>query len=214
MTTTVLVDANVFYSRTLRDWLALCYLEVDGWFEVMWTEDIMAEFIYHLRKRYPTASDRHIGGVRDQLVETFSTGRVAGYVIDADVPYPDIFDAHVHAAAVHARVDFLLTADNDFEQLADQLDDLLYEVHSPDSFFCLLDDSSPNAIKVVSQKQLDYWKAKREQFNLCTQLQQAGAPQFAERVRGHLQACQAGTQQPQRPRKTTIDMSWPFVKRA
>ncbi|MGH3562913.1 MAG: PIN domain-containing protein, partial [Mycobacterium sp.] len=176
MTTIVLPDANVLYSRTLRDWLALCYLEMDGWFEVMWTEDIMAELLYHLRKKYPMAPDQQIGGVRDKLVETFSSGKIAGYVIDSDVAYPDIFDAHVHAAATHADVDFVLTADSGFAQLEGQLDELPYEVHSPDSFFCLLDDSSPGAVKAVTQKQVDYWKAKGAPFNLCTHLESASAP--------------------------------------
>lgn len=187
LTTIVLPDANVLYARTLRDWLALCYLEVDGWFEVVWTEDIMAEAVYHLRKHHPTASDSQIGGVRDKLVETFSMGRVAGYTIGADVPYPDIFDAHVHAAAIHAGVDFVVTADKGLARLEDQLDELPYEVHSPDSFFCLLDDSSPRAVKAVTRKQLDYWSARSGQFNLCTHLERAGAPQFAERVRRYLQ---------------------------
>lgn len=189
-TTTVLVDANALYSRTLRDWLALCYLHgPDGWFEVMWTEDIMAEVIYHLRKDHPTASDQQIGGVRDKLVGTFSRGRIAGYAIDAKIPYPDIFDAHVHAAAVHASVDIVLTADNGFEKLGERLDELPYEVHSPDSFFCLLDDSSPRAIKAVIRAQFDYWTARLGQFNLCTHLENAGAPEFADRVRAHLQSC-------------------------
>lgn len=46
MSTRVLVDANVLYSRTLRDWLALLYLESDSFFSVYWTEDILAEAMY------------------------------------------------------------------------------------------------------------------------------------------------------------------------
>jgi PIN domain-containing protein len=197
LTTIVLVDANVLYSRTLRDWLGLCYLQSDGWFEVVWTEDIMAEVIYRLRRANPTASDPQIGGVRDRLVEMFSTGRIAGFPIDSNVPYPDIFDAHVHAAAIHADVDFVLTADAGFEQLEGQLDELPYEVHNPDSFFCLLDDSSPDAIKAVIQKQVDYWKAKGKQSNLCTHLERAGAPQFADRIRSHLRGCRLDSERPQ-----------------
>ena len=153
----------------------------------------MAEVIYRLRRDRPTASDRQIGGVRDRLVETFATGRITGYAIDPDLPYPDIFDAHVHAAAIHGDVDFVLTSDGGFERLGDQLDDLPYEVHTPDSFFCLLDDSSPKSIRAVIKKQLDYWLGKGkggEQFNLCAHLERAGAPEFADRVRGYMQNCQ------------------------
>jgi predicted nucleic acid-binding protein len=212
LTNVVLVDANIFFSLTLRNWLGLCYLERDGWFEVAWTEDIMAEVLYHLRKLKPMASERQIGGVRDRLVETFSTGRISGYEIDPDVPYPDIFDAHVHAAAIHGDVDIVLTADTDFEELVISLDELPYEVHSADSFFCLLDDSSPDAIRAVTQKQLEYWKAKNTQFNLCTQLRNAGAPQFADRVRDHLQNCSLSPESPARSRKP-VDSTWSALKR-
>jgi PIN domain len=127
LTTTVLVDANVLYSKTLRDWLGLCYLQQDGWFEVKWTEDIMAEVLYHLRKDHPTFSDSQIGGVRDKIVNTFPAGRIQDYEIDSGLPYPDIFDAHVHAAAIHGEVDFVLTSDRGFEKLGDLLDELPYE---------------------------------------------------------------------------------------
>ncbi|MCV7386328.1 PIN domain-containing protein [Mycolicibacter longobardus] len=186
-TTIVLPDANVLYSRTLRDWLALCHLEVDGWFDVRWTEDIMAEVVYRLRRDKPLASDRQIAGVRDRLVEVFSSGRIAGYAIDSNMSYPDIFDAHLHAAAVHGDVDIVITADKGFVALADQIDELPYEVHSPDTFFCLLDDLDPGAVQAVTQKQLDYWMIRTGQFNLCAHLERAGTPQFAERVRLHLQ---------------------------
>ncbi len=80
----------------------------------------------------------------------------------------------------------MITADRDFSDWAELLDSLPYEVHSPDSFFCLLDDSSPKSVRLIVQRQLDYWSRRRGQFNLCTQLVNAGAPEFAERVRAHL----------------------------
>ncbi len=49
----VLVDANVWYSRTLRDWIGMLYTTPDAPpFLVHWTEDIMAELLYHLRKEH------------------------------------------------------------------------------------------------------------------------------------------------------------------
>jgi len=186
LTTAVLPDANVLYSRTLRDWLALCYLEADGWLEVKWTEDIMAEVVYRLRRDKPLASDQQIGGVRDRLVEVFHGGRIAGYAIDSGVRYPDIFDAHIHAAAVHGSVDLVITADQGFAALGERFDELPYEVHSPDSFFCLLDDSAPGAVEAVTQTQFGYWRIQSHRFDLCAHLAAAGAPRFAERVRRYL----------------------------
>jgi hypothetical protein len=192
LTTTVLPDANVLFSRTLRDWLAMGSLYgPDGWYEVRWTEDILAEVLYHLRKKNPHASDSQIGGVRDKLTGSFAGGRVSGYSIEPGVDYPDIYDAHVHSAAVHGEVDFVITMDKGFDKLDDIADGLPYEVHSPDSFFCLLDDSSPKTIHNITRRQLEYWlqRSRGTPFNLCTSLQQAGAPLFADRVRKYLQDC-------------------------
>lgn len=192
LTTRVLPDANVWFSRTLRDWVGMCSVYgPDGWYEVHWTEDILAEVLYHLRKKNPDASDSEIGGVRDKIVRSFAGGRIAGYSIEPDIAYPDVYDAHVHSAAVHGEVDFVITADGDFEDLGAIVDELPYEIHSPDSLLCLLDDSSPSTIRSITRQQLEYWVKRRGErpFNLCAGLTAAGAPEFAERVREHLQHC-------------------------
>jgi hypothetical protein len=192
LTTTVLPDANVLFSRTLRDWLAMGSLYgPDGWYEVRWTEDILVEVLYKLRKKNPGASDNQIGGVRDKMTESFAGGRISGYSIETGIDYPDIYDAHVHSAAVHGEVDFVITMDKGFDKLDDIADGLPYEVHTPDSFFCLLDDSSPKTIQNITCLQLKYWlrRSGGAPFNLCTSLQRAGAPAFADRVREYLQHC-------------------------
>ncbi len=65
--TIVLLDANILYSRTLRDWIALLQNHSEGLFSVAWTEDIMVETLYHLRKDHPLWSDAQIGGLRRKL---------------------------------------------------------------------------------------------------------------------------------------------------
>ncbi|PPJ01219.1 hypothetical protein C5E51_34455 [Nocardia nova] len=185
--TSVLVDANVLYSKTLRDWLALLYLDPgNGMFEVMWTDDIMAEFHYHLRKDFPLFSDAQIGGVRRELEKSFQTGRITGYTIDETIDYPDVGDAHVHCAALHAGVDILLT-DNvkDFTGF----DELPYEIYKPSEFFELVDDDAPHLVRAVTEQQLVYHvrKSKTGRVSLPEKLKSAGAHGFAERVRKHLQ---------------------------
>ena len=50
----VFVDANVLYSRTLRDWLGLLYtLPEYPLFQVYWSEDVLAETLYNLRRSHP-----------------------------------------------------------------------------------------------------------------------------------------------------------------
>lgn len=180
----VLVDANVLYSRTLRDWLSLLYLRGGhGMFQVLWTEDIMAETLYHRRKDNPYLSDEQIGGIRRRMIKTFGEHSVVtGYAIDKNVDYPDLFDAHVHCAAVHGAADILLTANpTDFE-----LDDLDYEIYGADDFFQLVDDSAPSLVRQVIGVQLAYW-VPRGGKPLPEALRNAGAPVFAERIRKYLQ---------------------------
>ncbi len=183
----VLVDANVVYSRTLRDWLCLLYLRGGrDRFQVYWTEDIMAEVLYNLRRKNPFWNEVQIGGIRRTIVGTFGDhAQIVGYSIDRTVDYPDVFDAHVHSAAILGGVDVVLTANHDDFEFPGS-DDLAYEVFSADSFFALIDDSAPALVRAVVEEQLVYW-VKRKGKSLPQALRSAGAPVFADRVRQHLQ---------------------------
>jgi hypothetical protein len=85
VTTRVLADANVLFSRTLRDWLILIQL-VPGPYTVYWTEDILAEVAYHLRKKHPDASGHVIPGIRRKITEALEGGRVDDFVVDGTFP--------------------------------------------------------------------------------------------------------------------------------
>ena len=56
----VLADANILFSRTLRDWLLLVHLD-GGPIRVHYTEDILAETVCRLRREHP--SRRGLAGV-------------------------------------------------------------------------------------------------------------------------------------------------------
>ncbi|MFE3541938.1 PIN domain-containing protein [Nocardia sp. NPDC059177] len=195
----VLVDANIFYSRTLRDWLCLLYLRGgNGMFQVYWTEDIMAEALYHLRKNNPFLAEQQVGGIRRTMIETFGDhSQISGYTIDRSLAYPDVFDAHVHSAAVHADADIVLTANRDDFQF-EGIDDLSYEVYNADAFFQLIDDSKPTLVREVTQEQLVYWVGRKGKA-LPEALRTAGADGFAERVRQHLQTLDVGRILAQQP---------------
>ncbi|MHA7271254.1 hypothetical protein [Arthrobacter sp. HLT1-20] len=98
--TKVFLDANILYSRTLRDWFCLLSQEsgLDG-IALHWSEDVLAEMIYHLRKKNPHLSDAEVGGWRRTLVEGFPNAIVTEYVIDPQFLAGDPCDAHVIAAA-------------------------------------------------------------------------------------------------------------------
>jgi hypothetical protein len=186
---TILVDANVLYSRTLRDWLALIYLEDAGLFRVCWTTDILAETLHHLRKKHPNWDGAKIEAARRHIEGTFLDGRIADFVVDESFQGKDPGDAHVHAAAIACAADMLLTFNaSDFLPSGIDADELSYEVWHPDEFFVLIDDSAPHVVREVTARQVKYWFEQRGEADLCRHLRDAGVPKFADRVRRHLLA--------------------------
>lgn len=145
----VFVDANVWYARTLRDWIGMLYVTHDSSpFVVHWTEDVMAELIHGLRKQHPEWSGAKIGQVRELICGTFEAGRVGDFEIDGSYAGPDPHDAHVHAAAVACRADVLVTVNVDdftWDENASP-----YELMHPDDFLLLVDDAAPDLVAKVT----------------------------------------------------------------
>lgn len=176
----------MWYSRTLRDWLGMLYVTPEAPpFHVQWTDDVLAELLYHLRKRHPPWGGDRISGIRDQIAGTFEIGRVKDFEIGDDYRGRDPFDAHVHAAAVACQADVLLTANvNDFEW---DEQNMPYEVQEPDEFLVLVDDSWPELVSDVAVQMCGYWLRRSTEADFL-RLTNAGCPQFADRVRRHLLA--------------------------
>ncbi|WP_278260991.1 PIN domain-containing protein [Nocardia sp. AG03] len=185
----MLPDANVLYSRTLRDWICLlANRSGPPLFHLRWTEDILAELVYHLRKNHPHFSDPQIGGVRDRIIAVAEHGRIRGYEIDRRLTYTDKYDAHLHAAAEHGRVEYVITADRRFHDFAVAADDLLgYEVYTPDDFLMLVHRDSIATVREVLLAQIEYQGRGGRNFNLVASLAAAGAPEFAAAIREMMQ---------------------------
>ena len=183
----VLVDANVLYSRTLRDWLFLLKLRSEAtMFTVYATEDIIAEVLYRLRRDNPNRTGRFIAGVHDRIVANIDD-RITDFQIDGSYPGDDPDDAHVHAAAVASGARILLTDDSGFTDLPDEeVEQLPYEIHTCDSFFVLVDDVAPTVVSDVATEQHTYWTPKPHATDIATALERAGCPAFANRVREHM----------------------------
>lgn len=190
MTTRVLVDANVLYSRTLRDWLLMLQIESKGGlFTVYWTEDILAEVMYHLRREHPEWPGGRITDLRDKIARVLEGGRVDDFTVDGSFT-GDPNDQHVHAAAIACGADIVLTDDGGFSAIGD---DLPYEVYRPDDFFVLVDDSRPGLVKRVAARQARHHWQRTGAADLCAMLVAAGCPAFAERVRVRLQGVDTST---------------------
>jgi predicted nucleic acid-binding protein len=187
VTTRALADANVLYSRTLRDWLVLIQLESEGGlYELGWTEDILAEVIYRYRRKHPTADGGVITRIRDRIAGSLEGGRIDDFTIDGSFPGSDPNDQHIHAAAIAGGVTYLITEDGGFRSAGIDLDALSYEVHSPDSFLTLVDDSAPQHVRAVTARQERYWSGRPAAKPLVEALRDAGCPTFAQRVLEHL----------------------------
>lgn len=185
--TRVFVDANVLYSRTLRDWLGMLQFSppLGGIYTVYWTEDVLAETIYRLRRDHPAWSGAQITNIRDRIAGAFEGGRVDDFEIDDSFPGSDTNDRHVHAAAVACRADFILTSDNGFSVADEAADSMPYEVYKPDEFFVLLDENAPHLVHQVTLDQTLYWARRTGRADLASRLINASCPEFAERVRNH-----------------------------
>jgi hypothetical protein len=180
----VLPDANVWYSKTLRDWLLL--IEVSGGpYTTCWTEDILAEALYHLRRRHPDWDGARIADVRDKVVRAAEGGRISDFVVTGEFPGSDRLDRHVDAAARAGGVGVVVTCDGGFS--APGVADLLpYEVLSPDELFVLADESTPDVVREVAFRQQSFYVDRLGTADLREALRAAGCPEFGDRVERHL----------------------------
>ncbi len=187
------VDANVLFSRTLRDWICLLALHsACTAYDLRWSEDVLAEWMYRLRRRNPGHTDQAIAGRRRELEASFPAAMVRGYD-PASVPEPaDPHDRHVLAAALHGRADMLVTDDRR-ARLSHAAHDRL-DVCSADEFLTWVAEVHADLVPPVLHQQLDYYNRNaivtggRSADDLVVALRKAGAHRFA----AHLERLLAG----------------------
>ncbi|MCM0676743.1 PIN domain-containing protein [Micromonospora phytophila] len=189
----VFLDANVLYSRTLRDWISLLSLESDCLvYDLRYSEDVLAEWMYRMRRKRPELSEQAIGGQRRRFVEAFPHGLVTGYSPQSVPCPPDPDDRHVLAAAVHGAADFLVTNDRQGrEAFPTVCVQGRLEVHTADEFLNWVADTSMGLVQRVVTRQVSYYRRSlvthdRHEVDLIAYLRKAGAHRFAERLEGHL----------------------------
>jgi predicted nucleic acid-binding protein len=185
---TVFVDANVLYSRCLRDWLVLMAIESQYTaYELRWSEAVLTEAFYHLRRNNPEAPERQIERWREQMDENFPEAKITHWD-PASVPHPaDPNDHHVLAAAYAGGVDILITCDKDidnFQQCLDEVDAGI-SVQHVDDFLCLIADRHPELVRRRYLSQIMYWQHRHQvdeesaADSTLESLDKAGAKRFA-----------------------------------
>ncbi len=185
----VFVDANVLYSKTLRDWLFLLREQTQGdMFTVASSNDVIAEVLRSIRRRNPTGPGHLTGSVKE-LLERQLDEIVRDFPDGIAFPGDDEHDTHVHASAITCGATYLITDDNGFQRVADVLP---CEVHSADSFFHLIAENVPQVVDDVIRIQSGYNRSRGRTTPLSDSLATAGCSTFAEIVDQHLRAISSG----------------------
>lgn len=172
MTQRVFVDANVFYSKTLMDWLFLLKRENESMFQLHATEDVFAEVASNMRKKHPRLPGhvvrRRVELMRQSVDEVLNT-----FPGDLSFTGTDEDDYHIHAAATACQADLLLT-DNDPKDITTS-EDVHYEIICPDDFFALVTKSAPpKMLHPIINCQIEYWAQKPQHMQLDEAFRNAG----------------------------------------
>ncbi|WP_192813723.1 PIN domain-containing protein [Microbacterium yannicii] len=178
------MDANVLFSRTLRDWTLMLGRECNR-FAVISSRDCLVEAIANIRERNPEAEGGAISHIHDlidrslhDLITQYPGGPIDGM--------PDEKDWHVVHAATAAGAKILVTSNmKDFAPVADLLP---FDLYSPDELFDLVWKNDPRGVEDVTIQQVRYWKGEAERYEaegrsapkgLVPALHDAGATEFA-----------------------------------
>lgn len=172
----VILDANVLYSATLRD--SLMWLSQTDLFKARWTDDIHNEWVTALAKRgYELAK---LERLRDLIDQHSLDAKVYGY--EALIPMltlPDPKDRHVLAAAIRSNADAIVTFNlKDFPQ--DVLAPHNIEVIHPDDFIVYQIEMSPErTCDAFKQQRTTKSRPPLTVTDMLRQLRRCGLPQTA-----------------------------------
>lgn len=178
----VLVDANVLYSRVLRDFLL--YSADEEIIAVAWSREILDEVTEHLvanvagfaiesGARLATAMNRAFPYAAVEPAPK-DHERLSGLVL------PDEDDRHVMAAAVAAEATVLCTANTkDFPE--DVVGQLGFEVMTPDALLSVLIAEYPAQMLAVHATSVARLRGATDASTIAA-LERAGAPIAAARM--------------------------------
>ena len=128
----VLLDANVLYPATLRDFLMT--LATSGLYSAKWTEQIHDEWIRNLLEKRPDLDAAALTRTRELMNRAVQDCLVTGHeLLIEGLVLPDPDDRHVLAAAIRCGAQIIITHNlKDFP--SDILDRYGIEAMLPDEF--------------------------------------------------------------------------------
>lgn len=182
----VLADANVLYSRVLRDYLL--YAAAQGMLEIRWSATILAEVVEHLAENI-AGFDAEAGA---RLVAAMN-GAFPAAEVEPDneteaavgaLPLPDEDDRHVLAAAVAVDADVLCT-DNLKDFPAGAMEEVGIRLMSADDLLSLLVTEFPDGMLAAHRIAVSRLPGGTDASTLAA-LHRARAPNVADLMAGLL----------------------------
>lgn len=187
----VLVDANVLYSRVLRDFLL--YSADAELITVMWSQKILSETTEHLIANVPDFTKESAVRLVDAMNRAFPFADVEPGPEDfgrlASLRLPDADDRHVIAAALAGEATMLCTA-NVKHFPDEQLAILGIEVITPDELIVRLVRDHPVRMVEVHAVAVSSLKGATDNSTLAA-LRRADAPLAADAVERALRVADA-----------------------
>lgn len=148
----VLTEANILYSRVLRDYLV--YAAADGLIRLRWSAEILDEMARNLinRRGLPAGQvERLAEALNLFLPDALVTLGAADYAAFADLPMPDEDDRHVLAAAIAARANVLCTWNTKHFPPA-AMEHVRIQLRSPDEVIRELLMVTPHSMRAVHER--------------------------------------------------------------
>lgn len=179
LTQVVLADANVLYSRVLRDYLL--YAADQELIAITWSSQILAEVTEHLMKNVQgfdqAAAERLIAAMNRAFPYAEVVPDEEHWRTLYDVPLPDEDDRHVLAAALAVEATVLCTSNTkDFP--ADVVEALGVEVLTPDQLLGRLVVECGPQMLTVHRIAVASLKGATDESTVAA-LRRAGAPTTA-----------------------------------
>lgn len=178
----VLADANVLYSRVLRDYLL--YAADQGLVSIAWSAEILDEMTEHLQANVASFSlesaQRLVKAMNNAFpyAQVVVTAEALSRVADLDLPDED--DRHVVAAAVAAEAEVLCTSNlKDFP--AHEVAKLGANVMHPDLLLSWLVRDRPDEMRAAHATAVARLRGATDASTISA-LRRAGAPATAELI--------------------------------
>ena len=178
------LDACVLYSAPLRSFLL--WLADSDLFCPYWSEDIHKEWMCNLCANRSDLLWERLEYTRRTMEARFPNSLVRGYEsIIPTLRLPDPNDTHVLAAAIQAKVEYIVTFNlNDFPEAV--LRSYRIEALSPEEFALLIIETAPHPVlQAVKKHRLSLLNPPKTVDEYLATLEKQGLPKTVAFLREH-----------------------------